>query len=120
MFKQPACGIIIFLCKYYVVLSDLLAESFLDVFFLLLTVILSELHEKPRRIKIELQKKDHRRISVREITFLTTRLPFDVIFCCFLRLLPPLSQVTYVLNSSIHNISMGGILCDDMSERSKM
>ena len=93
--------------------------SFLDVLFLLPAVILTELHEKPRMSK--LQKKDHGRISVREITFLTTRLPFDVIFCCFLRLFPPLSQVTYVLNGSIHNISMGGILCDYiMSERSKM
>ena len=55
------------------------------------------------------------------ITFLTTRLPFYVIFCCFLRLLPSLSQMMYLLNGSIDNISMGGILCDDiMSERSKI
>ena len=93
--------------------------SFLDVLFLLPAVTLTELHEKPRMSK--LQKKDHGRISVREITFLTTRLPFDVIFCCFLRLFPPLSQLTYVLNGSVHNISMSGILCDYiMSERSKM
>ena len=42
-------GILIFLCKYYIVISDALVGSFLDVFFLSLTVILSELHEKPRR-----------------------------------------------------------------------
>ena len=42
-------GIIIFLCKYYIVISDTLVGSFLDVLFLLLAVILSELHEKPRR-----------------------------------------------------------------------
>ena len=72
-------------------------------------------------IKIELQKKGHRRICLMGITFLTTRLPFYVIFCCFLRLLPPLSQMMYLLNGSIDNISMGGILCDDiMSERSKI
>ena len=85
MFKQPACGIIIFLCKYYVVLSDLLAESFLDVFFLLLTVKLSELYEKPRRIKIELQKNVHRRICVKDVTqiFLTARPPFMSFFVVF-------------------------------------
>ena len=85
MFKQPACGIIIFLCKYYVVLSDLLAESFLDVFFLLLTVKLSELYEKPRRIKIELQKNVLRRICVKDLTqiFLTARPPFMSFFIVF-------------------------------------
>ena len=44
-------GIIIFLCKCYIVTSDALLGSFLDVLFLLLTVILSEFHEKPRRNK---------------------------------------------------------------------
>ena len=42
-------GIIMLLCKYYIVISDTLVESFLDVLFLLLAVILSELHEKPGR-----------------------------------------------------------------------
>ena len=42
-------GILIFLCKYYIVISDTLVGSFLDVLFLLLAVILSELCEKPRR-----------------------------------------------------------------------
>ena len=74
-----------------------------------------------KRIKIELQKKDHRRICVRDITLLAAQLPFYVIFCCFFRLLPPPSQVMYVLNGSIHDISMDGILCDDIiSERSKL
>ena len=41
--------IIIFLCKYYIVISDILVGSFLDVLFLLLAGILLELHEKPRR-----------------------------------------------------------------------
>ena len=46
-------GIIIFLCKYYIVISDVLVGFFLDVLFLvlLLAVILSELHEKPKRNK---------------------------------------------------------------------
>ena len=41
--------IIIFLWKYYIVISDTLVGSFLDVLFWLLAVILSELHERPRR-----------------------------------------------------------------------
>ena len=42
-------GILISLYKNYIVISDTLVDSFLDVLFLLLAVILSELHENPRR-----------------------------------------------------------------------
>ena len=42
-------GITIFLWKYWKVISDTLIGFFLDVFFLLLTVILSKDHEKPLR-----------------------------------------------------------------------
>ena len=42
----------------------------MDIPFLLLDGILSELQEKPRR-KDELQKRVHRRICVRDITFLS-------------------------------------------------
>ena len=42
---------IIFLWKCCIVISDTLIGSFLDVFFLLLAVILSELHGKSRRNK---------------------------------------------------------------------
>ena len=42
-------GILTFLSKYYIVISDTLVGSFLDVFFLLLAVILSERFERPRR-----------------------------------------------------------------------
>ena len=41
--------IIKFFCKYYILISDTLVGSFLDELFLLLAVILSHLHEKPRR-----------------------------------------------------------------------
>ena len=41
--------ILISLCKYCIVISDTVEGFFLDVQFLLLDVILSELHEKPRR-----------------------------------------------------------------------
>ena len=52
VYKQPtltSSGIIVFLCKYYIVISDALVDFFLDVLFLVLAVILSELYEKPRR-----------------------------------------------------------------------
>ena len=39
--------------------------------------------------KIELNKKVHRRICVRDVTFLAARPHFYVIFCRFLRLPPP-------------------------------
>ena len=42
-------GILTFLSKYYIVISDTLVGSFLDVFFLLLAVVLSERFERPRR-----------------------------------------------------------------------
>ena len=42
-------GILIFLRKFCIVISDTLVGSFLNVQFLLLAAILSELHEKPRR-----------------------------------------------------------------------
>ena len=68
-------------------------------------------------IKTELQKKVHTRICMRDITFLTARLSFYVIFCCFLRLLFPPSQLTYVLNGPIQNITTGGILCDSIMSK---
>ena len=46
---RQSSGIIIFLCKYYIVTSDALVGSFLDMLFLLSATILSEFHEKPRR-----------------------------------------------------------------------
>ena len=49
-------------------------------------------------IKIVLQKKLHKTICVGDITFLTARPPFYVTLCYFLRLLPPSSQVMYLMN----------------------
>ena len=40
--------------------------------------------------------------------------PSFVIFCCFLCLLPPISQVTYLLHVPLHNIIMGIMLCEDI------
>ena len=47
-------------------------------------------------IKIELQKEVHKRISVRDITFLNARPSFYVIFIAFFVYFH--SQVTYLLN----------------------
>ena len=50
-------GIIIFLCNYYIVISDTLVGSFLDVLFLLFVVILTGRHEKPRSNKDRVTEK---------------------------------------------------------------
>ena len=63
-------GILIFFCKYYIVLSDTLVGFFLDVLFLLLAVILLELHEKQRR-------KDW---VTKKVTFFDCTLSFLCIF----------------------------------------
>ena len=90
-------GNIIFLCKYYIDISDALVGSFLDVLFLLLVVILPGFHMKPRR-KDWVSEKIYRKICVRGIKLLIALPPFYVILCCFFCLLPSPSQVTYLLN----------------------
>ena len=50
------------------------------MFFLLLAVVLSELHEIMKK-RLELQKKVDRRICVREMTFLAAHPSSYVIFC---------------------------------------
>ena len=116
-------GIIIIFCKYFIVILDTLRGSFLDVLFLLLAVILSELYEKPRRIKIQLQKKVHKRICVRDTTVLTARLSFFLPFVVFFVYSLPLPKwrTCWMVSIKIYNIPTGGVLCDDiMSERSKI
>ena len=106
-------GIIIFLCKYYIIISDTLVGFFLDVLFLLLAVILSKLYEEPRRNKdwvTEISTKQ----NLCEIYhfFDCTRSLLCHFFVAFFIYSP--SQVAYLLMTpiKIHNISMGGILCD--------
>ena len=91
-------GIIIFLFKYYLVNSDARVGSFLDVLFLLLAVILSELHEKPRRNKDWVTEKNTYKKLCEGHHFFDCTPSFYVIFRWFLRLLPPLCQLTYLLN----------------------
>ena len=83
-------GIIIFVCKYYTIISGTLVGSFLDV-LLVLAGILSEVHEKPRR-KDWVTEKNTSKNFWRGYHFLTACPLFSVF------LLPP-SQVTYLWNS---------------------
>ena len=96
-------GIIIFLYKYFIVISDILVGTFLDVLFLLLAVIIQGHLTSQEGTKIELQKKVHRRICVSDITFSNAHPPFYVTFYCFLRLLPLPFQVQYLLNGPYKN-----------------
>ena len=90
-------GIIIFLRKYYIVISDALGGSFLDALFLLFAVYYQSFMGNQEGIKIQLQKILHRRICVRDITtFMTAHLPFYAI-CCFFCGFPFTTQVTDLL-----------------------
>ena len=61
-----SCGIIMFMCKCYIVISVTLVGPSLDVLFLLFALILSGLYEKPRRNK---EKKAHRKMWARTSLF---------------------------------------------------
>ena len=114
--------ILISLCKYCIVISDTVENSFLAVHFWLLAVILSELHEKPRR-KDWIIRKEYMEEFVWGISLFWLHAPLSVFFCCFLRVLPPSSQVTPLRNDPYKDryLTMGGILCDDIiSKRSKI
>ena len=138
-FRQTCCinnshwqssGIIIFLCKYYVIIPDKLLDSSLDVLFLLLAVILSGLHEKSRRNKDWVTEKNT--LSIKELSeehdFFDC-MPFFL--CHFLLLSSSFLFVVFVLffkkgtcwvaPIKMHNIAIGGNICDDsMSERLKI
>ena len=81
--------IISFLCKCYIVILDTLVGSFCALFIAHCNIIRALWKTKK---EIELQRLSYRKknksICVWEITFLTARSPFYVIFCCFLSLLP--------------------------------
>ena len=115
-------GILLFLRKYYIAISDTLVGSFLDVFFLLLAVIISEFREKPRKKNWRYRKKYIEKVLWGiSLFWLHALLPMS--FFWFLRLLPLPTQVKYLQNSLYKDIyfAMGGILCDDiMCKRSKI
>ena len=86
------------LCKYYIVVSDTLVCSFLDVLFLLLAIILSGLHDKPRRNKDRVtEKTTQKNLSQGHHFFPCT--PSFLCHFLFLSLsTTPTFQVTYLLN----------------------
>ena len=119
---RQSSGVLIFLCKYYIVISDILVGSFLHVLFLLLAVILSERHDwKEGKERLSYRKKCIEQF-VWGISPFWLHALLSMSFSCFLCLLPPPSQVMHLRNGSYKDtyIAMGGILCDDiMSKRSK-
>ena len=93
------------MCKYYIVISGALVGSSLDVLFLLLAIVLSEEHyEKPRNNNDRVTEKIHSH-------FVTAHHPFSIFFCCFLHLLPPPSQVMYLLNDPYIDTLLGIVFC---------
>ena len=87
-----------FLCKYYIVISDTLVDSLLNVLFLLLAVILSQPHEKTGRNKDLVTEKSTQKNLSEGQDFFDCTPSFYVTLCCFHRLLPSPSQVTYLMN----------------------
>ena len=101
------------MCKYYIVISDTRVGFFLNVLYLLLAVILSELYEKPRRKKDWVREKSTKKnLCERHHCFDCT----PSLLCHFLLFslstLLPKWHTCCMTPTKIHNISMGGILCD--------
>ena len=116
-------GIMIFLCNY-IVISGTLVGSFLNVLLLLLSVILTGPHEKPRRNKDWVTEKS----TLKNLCEGHHFCEFTPFFLCHFVLLSssthsplPKWRTWQMASIKIYNITMGGILCDViMSERSKV
>ena len=69
--------------------------------------------------KIELQKKVHRSICVRDITFLTARSPFYVFLLLFLSTPSPFPSDTLAVwpLQRYTYIAMSGILCNNIMRK---
>ena len=115
-------GIIILLFKYDSDISHPLVGSILNVLLLLLALILTELHEERRKNKDwVIEKRLKKNLCDGHHFFDYTPSFLCHFFVDFFVYFPPLSQVMYFLNGPVNDISMDGILCNDiMSERSKM
>ena len=104
---------IILLCKYHIVISDTLVGFSLDVLFLLLSVILSELYEKTRTNKdCVTEKSTKKNLCERHHFFWLHTLPTMSFFVAFFVYAPSKWLTCCITPAKIHNISMGGILCD--------
>ena len=111
-------GIIVFLCKYYIDISNTLI-GWRVLFVPRCNIIRASWETKTEGLTC--RKKVHRRrIRVRNITFLAVHPSYQVIFpAFFVYSLPfPKWRTCWMAPIEIHNIAMGSILCDDiMSER---
>ena len=107
-------GIIISLCKCYIVNSDtLLGASFLGMLFLLVAEKSSELYEKPKRNKDWVTKKKY----IEELMCGHQLFNCTPSFLCYFLLLSSsttLSKgyINWMVPIKVHIIAMGGILCD--------
>ena len=113
--------IITFLGKYYIVISDTLVGSFLDVLFLLLALIFSGFREKPRRNKDWVTEKSTYNNLCEGHAFFDCK-PYFLCDFLLLSLSSSLSKwrTCWMAPIKIYNIAMGGNLYDDiMSERLK-
>ena len=103
---------------YTVVVSDTLVGSFLDVLFLSLAVILSELHEKTRR-KDWVTEKVHRGFAWGISLFLTVRSPFHAFLLLSSSTPSPFSNNALAEWPLDTYIALSGILCDDIMNKRK-
>ena len=106
-------GIIKFFYKYYIVIGDTLAVFFLDVLFLLLAGILSELYEKLTKNKDWITKKKYREefVWVTSLLWLHAHLSMSFLLLSLSTSLPKWRSC-WMAPIKIHDIAIGGILCN--------
>ena len=114
--------IIIFLRKYYIVIWDTLIGPFLDVLFLLLSGILSELREKPRRKHCVTENSLQKNCFERNHLFGCAS-SFLCLFVAFFiySLFLPKWRTCGTAPIKIYSIAMGDILCEEtINERLRL
>ena len=113
-------GILIFLCNYCIVISETL------VGFLGCALFVAPCNTIRTSWETNKEILSYRQTYIEEfalgISLFWMHALLSMSFCCFLRLLPPFSQVMPLQNDPYKDthIAMGGILCDDISKRSKI
>ena len=118
--RWQSSGILIFFGNYYIVISDTLVYSFLDVLFLLLAVIRASWETKKERFSY---RKKYIEEFVWRILLFWQHALLSMSVCCFLCLFPPTFQEPCSRNGPYKDIyiAMCGILCDDiMRKQSKI
>ena len=116
----PSSEILMFLCKYCTVISETLVGSRCALFVARLNTIRTSWETKKERSSYN---KTYIEEFMLGISLFWLHALLSMSFYCFLRLLPPSSQVMSLRNDAYKDtyIAMGGILCDDIiSKRSKL